>query len=196
MVFDHRPENYFEPIQLKHKEISKSLFVDLDIDAAMKKIALSGDPNDPEVQFRECVVEMGNSAAKNNRKRLHLWGEKSLEVSQKTGNKASFATAHAMYAGMLFQFKEFDTIDKLLHRGLTIAKQGKAAGDETVNAIILQLYGYMAASAHHQKEIEKATDLFCEQAALAASFGLGQQALSIYITAYTLIKKKNASNGK
>ena len=40
MVFDHRPENYFEPIQLKHKEISKSLFVDLDIDAAMKKIAL------------------------------------------------------------------------------------------------------------------------------------------------------------
>ncbi|SIT01266.1 hypothetical protein SAMN05421766_10712 [Zobellia uliginosa] len=191
MVFDHHPKNYFESVQIKHKATCKSLWIDLDLDGAMKKIAMSGDPNDPEVQFRECMIEMGNSTAKNNRKRLHLWGEKGLEVTQKTGNKTAFATAHGVYAGMLFQFKEYDTVDKLLRRGLAIAKQGKASGDDTANAIILQLYAYMASSAHHQNEIEKATELFCEQAELAISFGLGQQALAIYINAYTLIKKKN-----
>ncbi|QCW99880.1 hypothetical protein FGM00_07120 [Aggregatimonas sangjinii] len=193
MVFDHNPENYFEAVQLKYRASAKTLWLDLDLDDAMKKVALSGDPNDPEVKFRECMVEMGQSAAKNNRKRLHIWGEKGLEITQSTGNKTAFATAHAVYAGMLFQFKEYDTIDKLLQRGLAVAKQSKKAGDESVNAILLQLYAYMATSAHHQKEIDQATDLFCKQAELAASFGMGQQALATYITAYTLIQKKNPS---
>ncbi len=191
MVFDQVEQNYFEPLQTKYKTLAKSLSVSLDLDGAMQKLARSGDPNDPEVQFRQCMLEMGNSAAKNNRKRLHLWGEKGLEVTQKSGNKTAFATAHAVYAGMLFQFKEYDTIDRLLQRGCTIAKQAKQAGDETVNAILLQIQGYMAASAHHQKDIDKATDLFCEQAEMAAAFRMGQQALSIYCTAYTLIQKKN-----
>lgn len=193
MIFDHIPENYFEPIQIKYKDVAKSLLVDLDLDGATKKIALSGDPNDPEVQFRECMLEMGNSAVKNNRKRLHQWGEKGLEVTQKTGNKASFATAHTVYAGMLFNFKEFDTIDKLLQRALTIAKQGLSSGDESVKPILLQTYGFMAASKQHQKEIETAADLFCQQAELAISFKMVQQALTAYMTAFTLIKKKNAS---
>ncbi len=191
MVFDQVEQNYFEPLQAKYKTIAKSLAVTLDLDGAMQKLARSGDPNDPEVQFRQCMLEMGNSAAKNNRKRLHHWGEKGLEVTQKTGNKTAFATAHAVYAGMLFQFKEYDTLDRLLKRGLSISKQAKQAGDETINAILLQIYGYMAASAHHQKDIDKATDLFCKQAEMAATFGMGQQALSIYCTAYTLIQKKN-----
>ncbi|WP_276166944.1 hypothetical protein [Zobellia alginiliquefaciens] len=193
MVFDHIPENYFEPIQIKYKDVAKSLLVDLDLDGATKKIALSGDPNDPELQFRECMLEMGNSAVKNNRKRLHLWGEKGLEVTQKTGNKASFASAHTVYAGMLFNFKEFDTIDKLLQRAMTIAKQGISSGDESVKPIHLQTYGFMAASKQHQNEAETATDLFCQQAELAISYRMVQQALTAYMTAYTLIKKKNAS---
>ncbi|MBU2976061.1 hypothetical protein [Zobellia sp. B3R18] len=191
MVFDHSPENYFEPIQIKHKDIAKSLMVDLDLEGATKKLALSGDPNDPEVQFRECMLEMGNSAAKNNRKRLHQWGEKGIEVTQKTGNKASFATAHTVYAGMLFNFKEFDTIDKLLQRAQTIAKQAFSSGDDSVKPILLQTYGFMAASKQHQKEVEKAADLFCQQAELAISFKMAQQALTAYMTAYTLVKKKN-----
>lgn len=178
MVFDHATANYFESIQIKFNDIAKSLMVALDLEGATKKIALSGDPNDPEVQFRECMLEMGNSAAKNNRKRLHQWGEKGIEVTQKSGNKASFATSHTVYAGMLFHFKEFDTIDKLLQRAQTIAKQAFSSGDDSVKPILLQTYGFMAASKQHQKEIETATDLFCQQAELAISFKMVQQALT------------------
>ncbi|WP_298507071.1 hypothetical protein [uncultured Maribacter sp.] len=191
MVFDHSPEHYFEEIQIKYKEIGKSISVELDLEGAMKKLALSGDPNDPEVQFRQCMLEMGNSTSKNNRKRLHHWGEKGLEVTQKTGSKAFYATAHTVYAGMLFHFKEFDTIDKLLNKALTIAKQGVTSGDETAKPIILQTYGFMAASMQHQKKIDSAVELFCKQANIAVSYKMSQQALSAYVTAYTLIKKKN-----
>jgi len=191
MVFDYSPEHYFEELQIKHQQVSKSLLIKLDLEGAMKKIALSGDPNDPELQFRQCMLEMGNSAAKNNRKQLHQWGEKGLEITQKTGIKAFYATAHTVYAGMLFHFKEFNTIDKLLHNALAIAKQAIVGGDNNAKAILLQTYAFMATSMQHQNKIEPAVDLFCKQAALAFSYKMEEQALSTYITAYTLVKKKN-----
>ncbi|MFI8605653.1 hypothetical protein ACIGCP_14400 [Cellulophaga baltica] len=190
MVFDYEPENYLESLQIKFKSVSKSLIVPIDLEGAMKKIALTGNPNDPEVQFRQCMLEMGTSVAKNNRQRLHYWGKKGIEVTQKSGDKSSFATAHTVYAGMLFSFKEFDTIDKLLNQGLTIGKQALASGDQTAKAIVLQTYGFMASSMQLQKKLDAAADLFCKQAEVAISFQMVQQALAAYITAYTLIQKK------
>ncbi|ADV50987.1 hypothetical protein I2486_18420 [Cellulophaga sp. E16_2] len=190
MVFDYTPENYLEALQLKYNDVCKSLLVSLDLEGAMKKIAMTGDPNDPEIQFRQCMLEMGSSVSKNNRSRLHQWGQKGIEVTQKTGNKTSFATAHTVYAGMLFNFKEFDTIDKLLVQALTIGKQALASGDQTAKAIVLQTYGFMASSQQLQKKLEEAADLFCKQAEVAITFQMPQQALAAYITAYTLAKKK------
>ncbi|MBU2998083.1 hypothetical protein KO500_16700 [Cellulophaga baltica] len=196
MVFDYEPENYLESLQIKFKSVSKSLIVPIDLEGAMKKIAINGDPNDPELQFRQCMLEMGTSVTKNNRQRLHQWGQKGIEVTQKSGDKSSFATAHTVYAGMLFNFKEFDTIDKLLKQALTIGKQALNSGDNTAKAIVLQTYGFMASSMQHQKNIDAAADLFCKQAEVAISFQMVQQALAAYITGYTLVKKKRKKRYK
>lgn len=191
MFFDDVNERSFDTFMEKHNAISKSLSVPLDLDGAINKLATQGNPNDPEVQFRKCMIEMGNSTKKNNLTRLKEWGSKGLEITKKTGIKSNYATAHIIYAGYLFSFKEFDLIDELLIRGLAIAKQGLLAGDKVCEPIIVQNYGLQAGSKQMQKKIQATVTLYCKQAEVAIAYNLGIQSLSAWWLAYNVIKKKD-----
>ncbi len=114
MIFDHIGENYYDRIFEKFPEITKTLHVHLNMDDAVSKIAKMGNPNSPEVKFRECILEMGNAVQKNDQPKVDHWGEKALLATQQSGLKSMFASAHLVYAGMLFSFKKFAKIDPLL----------------------------------------------------------------------------------
>jgi hypothetical protein len=189
MIFDHVGEFYFEKIFLKNPEITKTLHVNLDLDGAVKKIAKMGNPNSPEVKFRECILEMGEALQKNNPKRLQDWGEKALQVTQKSGLKALFASAHIVYAGMLFNFKQYAKIDSLLTNGLDIAKQGLKKNDPSCKQLLIQFYGYIAASKQMQKKLPDAMQAYEKQGDLAIEFQLPGMALTPYQQAYTLSLK-------
>jgi len=191
MFFDYVEERYFDPLIKKHSDIATSLAVPLDLQGAINKIASAGDPNDPEVQFRQCMIEMSKSVTKKNLSRLHEWGKKGLMITQKSGSKSAFATAHVIYAGMLFNFKEYQAIDELLQKGLAIAKQGLSLGEDTSKPIIIQCYGYQASCKQLQKEKNLAADLFCKQADTAIEFDFGPQALTAWWLGYNVIKKKD-----
>ncbi|MBQ4818694.1 hypothetical protein [Aquimarina sp. MMG016] len=191
MFFDYVEERHFDQLIKTHSDIAKTLAVPLDLHGAINKIAAAGDPNDPEVQFRQCMIEMSKSVTKKNLNRLHLWGKKGLLVTQKSGSKSAFATAHVVYAGMLFSFKEYKAIEELLQKGMAIAKQGLLTGDETCKPIIIQNYGFQASCKQLQKEKEVAADLFCKQADVAIEYGLGPQALSAWWLGYNVIKKRD-----
>lgn len=191
MFFDYVEERYFDQLIKKHQDIATSLAVPLDLQGAINKIAAAGDPNDPEVQFRQCMIEMSKSVTKKKLSRLHDWGKKGLMITQKSGSKAAFATAHVIYAGMLFSFKEYKAIEELLQKGLAIAKQGLGTGDEHCKPIIIQSYGYQASCKQLQKEKNIAADLFCIQADTAIEYGFGPQALTAWWLGYNVIKKKD-----
>ncbi|WP_299315740.1 hypothetical protein [uncultured Aquimarina sp.] len=191
MFFDYVEERYFDQLIKNHNDISTSLAVPLDLQGAINKIASAGDPNDPEVQFRQCMIEMSKSVTKKNVQRLHVWGKKGLTVTQKSGSKSAFATAHVIYAGMLFNFKEYKIIEELLQKGLAIAKQGLSGGDETCKPIIIQNYGYQASCKQLQKQKDKAADLFCKQADISIEYGFGPQALTAWWLGYNVIKKRD-----
>ena len=194
--FDYVDNRGFDKLMNMYSSISKSLNIPLDLDRAIEKIASSGDSNDPEVQFRKCMIEMSKSVSKKNEERLHKWGERGLEITLKTGSKAAFASAHTIYAGMLFSFKQFDKIDELLNAGLRIAKHGLQINDKNCETIIIQNYGFRASSLQFQKEEEKACELFCKQAELAIEYNIGVQALSAWWLAYQVIKKKDSDKYK
>ncbi|WP_062058244.1 hypothetical protein [Aquimarina longa] len=191
MLFDDVNKRNLDTIMKKYEEISKSLSVPLDLDGAINKLAAQGNPNDPEVQFRKCMIEMGNSVNKGNLKRLHNWGNKGLEITKKTGLKSSYATAHLIYAGYLFNFKEYELVDDLLLKGMAITKQGIVTGDKICEPILIQNYGLQASSKQMQKKNELAANLFCKQADAAIQYNLGVQSLSAWWLAYNLIKKKD-----
>jgi len=191
MFFDYVEERYFDQLIKNYSDISTSLAVPLDLQGAINKIASAGDPNDPEVQFRQCMIEMSKSVTKKKLSRLHVWGKKGLTVTQKSGSKSAFATAHVIYAGMLFNFKEYKNIEELLQKGLAIAKQGLSGGDETCKPIIIQNYGYQASCKQLQKQKDTAVDLFCKQADISIEYGFGPQALTAWWLGYNVIKKRD-----
>ncbi|MWW26847.1 hypothetical protein [Algibacter lectus] len=191
MLFDDVNARDFDDVMEKYSTISKSLSVPLDLDGAINKLATMGNPNDPEVKFRSCLIEMGNSVSKNDLSRLHKWGNKGLEVTKVTGNKSTYATAHVVYAGYLFNFKEFEMVDNLLQKGMALAKQGLLGGDKICEPIIVQNYGLQASSKQLQKQKNEAVTLFCKQADAAIQYNLGAQALSAWWLAYSVIKKKD-----
>ncbi|MFD0861155.1 hypothetical protein ACFQ1M_02960 [Sungkyunkwania multivorans] len=196
MFFDHVEERYYDDVMDKQKDRAKTLSVTLDLQGAINKIAASGDPNDPEIQFRQCMIEMSKSVAKKNLSRLHEWGKKGLSVTQKTGSKSAMASAHVIYAGMLFNFKEYKTIETLLQRGMSLARQGLETGDDTCKPVIIQTYGYMASCKQLQKEKETASDLFCKQADISIEYGFGPQALTAWWLGYNVIKKRDKKKYK
>ena len=189
MIFDHIGEYYFDRLFDKYPDITKSLHVDLDLDGAVSKIAKMGNSNSPEVKFRECILEMGKSLQKNNLERLQEWGEKGLLVTQVSGLKSLYASAHIVYAGMLFNFKQFDKIDLLLTKGLVIAKQGLKLNDMSCKPLLIQFYGFIAASKQLQKQMTEAINMYEKQGDLATEYQLPAMALSPYQQAYTLSKK-------
>jgi hypothetical protein len=165
----------------------------IDLNAAVQKLAQSGDPNNPEIMLRKCVFEMGAALKDKDVKRLHRWGQTALDATQKSGNKGLFATAHIMYAGMLFHFKRDPKIPELLERGLRIAKQGMQAGDNACPPLVVQFYGYQAAYAQIRRRFTEAIDLFIQQATLGEQQGFGQQALNAWYQAAELCRRKAAS---
>ena len=196
MMFDFENERHFDLLLKSNIETGKTLSVPLDLQGAMSKIAQSGDPNNPEVQFRKCMLEMSKSTQKKDVNRLKIWGEKGLEATQRSGLKSMFASAHLAYAGMLFNFKEFDLIDQLLQKGTTLAKQGLDAGDDLCKPILIQSYGFQASSKQLQKKKEDAVTLFCQQADTALEHGFPQQPLMAWWMAYNVIKKKDKDQYK
>ena len=189
MIFDHVSEYNFDKVFEKYPGITKSLHLNLDLDGAIIKIAKIGNPNSPEVKLRECILEMGKSVEKNNQSRLHEWGGKALQVTQRSGLKSMYATAHIIYAGMLYNFKQFDKIDFLLNKGLAIAQQGLKTEGAACILLVIQFYGYIAASRQLQKKMAEAITAFEKQGELATEHKMPGMALQPYQQAYTLSKK-------
>ncbi|MDQ2752061.1 MAG: hypothetical protein M3R72_03465 [Bacteroidota bacterium] len=189
MIFDHIGENYYDSVFEKYPAVTKSLHINLDLDGAVSKINKMGNPNDPEVQLRECILQMGNAVQKKDASLLQHWGEKALQVTQCSGLKSLYASAHIVYAGMLFNFKQFEKIDSLLNKGLIIARQGVQTEKASCHPLIVQFYGYMAASKQHQKKLAESVIFLENQGDAAVEYGLAIMALAPYHQAYAISKK-------
>ena len=189
LIFDHVGQNYFQGVFKKFPEITKSLHLNLDLDGAIGKIAKMGNPNSPEVKLRECILEMGKCVQNKDRGGLDKWGEKALQVTQRSNSKSMYASAHIIYAGMLFNFKAFEQLDTLLSNGLTIVNQGLKSEPEACIALIIQYYGFLAASKQHQKRLKEAIPLYEKQGDTAVTYQMAGMSLTPYQQAYTLSKK-------
>ena len=174
------------PGQLGHIQVP------IDLPGAIHKLAAQGDPNNPEIMLRKCVFEMGAAMKDKDLKRLHRWGQQALDATQKSGNKGLFATAHIMYAGILFHFKKEPQIPQLLERGLRIAKQGMQIKDPACLPLVIQFYGYQGAYAQIRKRYTEAITLFIQQAEFAELHQFNTAALNAWYQAAELCRRKEA----
>lgn len=190
MVLDHIGAYYLDSVMKKYPDNTKSLHVILDLDGAVSKIVRAGNANAPAAKLNECILEMGKAVQENNPARLNAWGEKALQLTQRTGQKSLFATAHIVYAGMLFNFKQFEKVDALLSKGLRLATMGLSKEGDACRPLVIQFHGYMAASSQLQKKMAAAVAGFDRQGDTAMEYALPGMAINAYRQAYTLAKKQ------
>lgn len=192
MLIDHVGNEQFTIADKQFPGLICNLHVPMDLSNAIQKLAGQGDPNNPEIMLRKCVFEMGNALKDKDVKRLHKWGQQALDCTQRSGNKGLFATAHIMYAGLLFHFKREPQIPQLLERGLRIAKQGMLQKDPACLPLVIQFYGYQAAYAQIRRRFSEAIPLYIQQAEFAEQQNLPTSALNAWYQAAELCRRKDA----
>ena len=189
-VVDHIGKDYLKPVRKKLKD--KAIIFEcgnLNLQGAMQQIATGGgNSNDPEIGFRECLFEMGDGVAAKNSKHVHKWGEKALEIAQRTGKKSFYATAYLVYAGSLLHFREDET-GETLDKGIEIAEKAFQAGDRDCTAILCQLYGFKSAFYSTKGKKGKAGEWMFKQAVFAVENQLGAYAISVCRMSASLAKK-------
>lgn len=193
MLIDHVGNEQFTIADKQFPGMICNLLVPMNLSAAIQKLAGQGDPNNPEIMLRKCVFEMGNALKDKDLKRLHKWGQQALDCTQRSGNKGLFATAHIMYAGLLFHFKREPQIPQLLDRGLRIAKQGMLQKDPACLPLVIQFYGYQAAYAQIRRRFSEAIPLYIQQAEFAEQQQMQTAALNAWYHAAELCRRKDAS---
>ncbi|GAA0543224.1 hypothetical protein [Chitinophaga japonensis] len=191
LVFDHAGNEQLAIHERQFPGQLHAMHVPLALYDAIQKLAKSGNPNDPEIAMRKCLFEMGKALQDKDVKRLHEWGQKALDYTQRSGNKGLFATTHIMYAGMLFYFKKDPQLPQLLDRGMRIAKQGQQQGDAACPPLLIQFYGYQGAYAQLRKRFDDAIEWFIKQAKLAQEHHFNQQAMNGWYQAAELCRRKN-----
>lgn len=191
-ILDHLNNEQFAIHDKQFPDMLCTFHVPMDLHAAIRKLGGAGDPNNPEVMMRKCVFEMGEALKDKDTKRLHRWGQAALDCTQKSGNKGLFATAHIMYAGMLFHFKKDPKLPELLERGQRIAKQGVQQNDPACLPLLVQFYGYQGAYNQLRRRFTEAINWFVQQAELAEEHKFHQQALNAWYQASELCRRKEA----
>ncbi|WP_212002892.1 hypothetical protein [Chitinophaga sp. HK235] len=192
-VVDHVGKDYLQINDRPFPGQILSMHIPLQLADAIQKLATAGNPNDPEISFRKCLFEMGNAAKDKDLQRMHYWGQRMLDTTQRSGNKGLFATAHLSYAGMLFNFKRDPLLPQLLEKGARIAKQGLQQGDAACLSLLIQAYGYQGAYAQIRRNYSTAIDWYQQQAVLAEQHQFLPQAVMAWYLAVDISRRKDSS---
>ncbi len=190
MIVDDLGNEKYEPLFSKEEKerITISAAGCYDAQHVYKQLATSGNPDDPQVAFRQCVFGMGEAAKKGNKQGVHAWGDKALACTQGTGDKLFWASAHLIYASFLFGFKSTEKIHQLLDRGMNITQSmlDNPAAQPSASGLLGQFYGYKAAYLNilgeHVESIswfEKQADLYIQYKQEILSIGAFQNALLV-----------------
>lgn len=196
LLIDHLENSHFDEPFARFPDRTLTLAVPLQFREAIRRIATQGSPNDPEVELRRCMFEMGKALQTKNQKQLHHWGQKALECTQRSGHISLFATAHLVYAGMLFHFKDEERIGQLLHTALRLSQKGTEHGDKACIPLLIQSHGYLGAWAQQRKRTDEALDHYVRQAGVAMEHRIPQQAITSYHLASELSRRKDRDRHK
>jgi hypothetical protein len=178
-VIDHIGKNYLKDT-CKHfgKLAITEECKDLDLDGSMKKMATSGNPNDPEVLFRKYVLEMGEATTKKDEQKVNVLGQELVLLAQKSGSRMLLATAYAVFTGFLLQFKD-EKADELTDKGMATLKPLYEQKETTAVHLMIQFYGLKAAGYSIRGKRKDAADWTVKQATASVEHHTGMNAISL-----------------
>lgn len=153
-------------IQKRETEALSIKLCDMDMQGAYAELMQQGNPNNPDVQIRMLVLEMGKAAAKKDQKEIHRLGAKVINIGQISGDTNLWAYVYLIYAGFLFEFRD-DQIIPLLDKAIAISKRSVCSDKSQNSAVLIPLYGFKASYYNFIKRYNEAFEWFIYQAEIA-----------------------------
>lgn len=185
MVLDHTNKEFLSKVCEDNRDKAMTIHVkNMYMNKAMEAVATAGNPNDPQIQIRKCMFEMGRCLP-NRKTKLHKWGEQLLRAGQRAGDPSTYASTYLIYAGFVMHFRDEKKSAELIDKGLEIVKKYVANNEQCI-PVYAQLLGYKAANLTMNGKHGKAVDQFLLQAQFAIKSKLNPIAISAYKTAVYL----------
>lgn len=191
LLLDYQERQLYNNTIISLKEIGMIVEIpNQNISKAYKELASRGNPNDPQVQYRKCLFEIGEAAKEKKQEKVKRLGNELIAISKRTGETSFWASSYLIFASFLFQFKdEEELIHELLDKGIKITtplykEQKEIAG------ILIQLLAYKGSYNSIIGKTDTAIDYFLKQAATAKETGEEMQAVNGYNYALMLASKK------
>jgi len=191
-IFDYVEQKYFDKLFDQDISHGKTIRIKLNLDEAINQLIEAGDPKLPEVQLRKCMLKMADASKTKNLEKFNHWGNHCIALMTGSKIKSLMATAYLIYGSMLFNFKIYEEIEKILQKGLKIAEAGSASGDSACKNLIPLFYGYIASNYQLSKRNRLAIEWFCKQASLHEQNAFPVQAITAYWQAAYLAKEHEA----
>ncbi|MFK7107396.1 hypothetical protein [Flavobacterium oreochromis] len=189
----HEKKDYESFLKIAKEKGKNIIIPSLNMTSAYNELMTQGNPSDPQVEYRKCIMEMGKATGEKNIENLRHWGKKTLSVTQSTGNRTLWASAHIVYAGFLLNFSEYNSIDKLLNKGIQILSSEEK---EENTMLLLQFYTMKATTYNIQNETEKAIDSFIKQINLAKEKNMHFAQIQGYLYLFLIATPSNMPNYK
>jgi hypothetical protein len=191
LFLDYQERQQYKEVIASMKE--KGITIEIpnqQINKAYKEIATQGNPNDPQVQYRKCLFEIGEAAKQNKQEKVKKLGNELINISKSTGETSFWASSYLIYASFLFQFKdEKELIHQLLDKGIKITTPFYKE-KEDIAGILLQLLAYKGSHYSILGKQDLAIDYFLKQITIAKEIQQEMQVINGYNYALLLAAKK------
>lgn len=146
MLIDVLDQNLFARVFEQYAEKVHIIQPALNIPAAMRQLASSGNPSDPSVQFRKIFVDLGQAANRNHLSEVRRLGKQALQIARTNGWLPMQVTIYMLVGSVLANAGENTEALENYEKSIQLTQPGYKQGDkESGNLLLQSLFGKASA---------------------------------------------------
>jgi tetratricopeptide (TPR) repeat protein len=164
LVIDRKDSIVLDKLAKKYTGIIHTIQPDLDMPAAMRQLAASGNPADPGVKFRKAFVELTQAAGKLNMDAVNKLAVLPLSIATENNWMPMQVAVHAVKGNTLLNVKRYNEALQVYEQAYHLAAAGYAQGDEVGGILTIQLLFAKATVFISMKNFKEAADTYNQAA--------------------------------
>jgi tetratricopeptide (TPR) repeat protein len=164
LVIDRKDGIVLDKLAKKYTGIIHTIQPDLDMPAAIRQLAASGNPADPGVKFRKAFVELTQAAGKLNMDAVNKLAVLPLSIATENNWMPMQVAVQAVKGNTLLNVKRYNEALQVYDHAYHLAAAGYAQGDEVGGILTIQLLFAKATVFISMKNFKEAADTYNQAA--------------------------------
>jgi tetratricopeptide (TPR) repeat protein len=164
LVIDRKDGIQLDKLAKKYTGIVHTIQPDLDMPAAIRQLAASGNPADPGVKFRKAFVELTQASGKLNMDAVNKLAVLPLSIATENNWMPMQVAVHAVKGNTLLNVKRYNEALQVYDHAYHLAAAGYAQGDEVGGILTIQLLFAKATVFISMKNFKEAADTYNQAA--------------------------------